>query len=152
MSDNPYKSPMSHDACTVTARSPSGWGGREIGISIATIPITLVAWILLVGVLDRRVGAALENWVWSISLMVSIAVSLCLVSKVFEPPRPLTIGCIYAIFSIAYCVLEGSITDGSDASFAIVTMVFVPIFAAAFAFVVRHFWAQNRPCDLPRDG
>ena len=135
MTQNPYAPPLSADSTQTNGQISRLFLGLVPPLIAAVI--TLLIWVLLVSMLDRRINANIAPVVWSATLLFSLASATALVSRYWHSrPSAFAFSFAFTIFATTYCLLEGDVSGGDNrtqASIVYGTMIALPVLTACVA-------------------
>ena len=142
---NPYQPPSVQDCelptSTSTSTSAVSRTTTLLVPPILTVACTLVFWLGFASVLGQAVNARNVIFIWSATLLISVAVSTYLVNRIY--PRQLSalsVGVGYVLFGIVFCLLEGDTSNGTDLMQALVvygTLTATPLIAFALTWMLN---------------
>ena len=137
---NPYQPPGVLDSGL-----PTNFGSgvmRLLVPPLLTIVITLLLWVGLALLLGRMANNRNVIFLWSLTLIISTASSIYFVCRLWRQKVSATsVGIGYFLFGIAFCLLEGDTSRGTDlvqASTVYGTLIALPL----IAFLLT--WNLNR--------
>ncbi len=132
MTQNPYAPPLSADSTQTNRKIIRPLLGLAPPLVAAVI--SLLIWIALVTILDRRINANIAHWVWSGTLLFSLASTTAFVTRYWRSrPSAFAFAFVFSILATSYCLLEGDVSGGTNRTQSAVvfgTMIAVPVLAA----------------------
>jgi hypothetical protein len=147
---NPYLPPTSPSPVTNL-----GLARRYLNYLISamlSVGLTLLLWVAIASIVstfDRSVGNHFIMLLWAFTLFLSSSISTAAICWLWgTKTHPLAFGGAFSIFSIAFVLLEGDTSNGTD-SFQMTiiygTLTALPVFIFLFAR-----WAARHLCAVPQ--